>query len=54
MVKNLYPGENWIPGIMLQELHSVSYLVDVGEGRAWKYHVDHLRMKLSLNLVMFT
>ena len=44
MVKNMRPGENWIPGVVLKQLGPVSFLVDVGEGRTWKRHIDHLKI----------
>ena len=44
MVKNMRPGDNWIPGVIMKQLGPVSFLVDVGEGRAWKRHLDHLKI----------
>lgn len=44
MVKNMRPGDNWIPGVVLKQLGPVSFLVDVGEGRTWKRHLDHLKV----------
>ena len=37
-------GEHWISGVVHNPLGTVSYLVDVGEGRAWKPHADHLKV----------
>ena len=45
MVKNMRPGVNWIPGVILKQLGPVSFLVDVGEGRTWKRHIDHLKVR---------
>ena len=45
MVRNLRPGDAWIPGVIVKMLGPVSYLVDVGEGRVWKRHVDHLKQR---------
>ena len=45
MVRNLRPGEAWIPGVVVRKLGPVSYLVDVGEGKVWKRHVDHLKVR---------
>ena len=45
MVKNMRPGANWIPGVILKQLGPVSFLVDVGEGRTWKRHIDHLKVR---------
>ena len=36
MVKNMRPGDMWIPGVLMRLLGPLTYLVDVGEGRAWK------------------
>ena len=45
MVKNLLSGDSWIPGVVLKQLGPVSFLVDVGEGRTWKRHLDHLKVR---------
>ena len=45
MVKNMRPGDAWIPGVVLKQLGPVSYLVDVGGGRVWKRHLDHLKIR---------
>ena len=45
MVKNMRPGDNWIPGVIMKQLGPVSFLADVGEGRAWKRHLDHLKIQ---------
>ena len=41
------PGPDWIPGLIIQQLGPLSYLVDIGDGRRWKRHVDHLKTGLS-------
>ncbi len=43
LVRNMHPGPDWIPGVILSQLGPVTYLVDLGEGRSWKRHVDHLK-----------
>ncbi len=45
MVKNLRPGDTWIPGVVLKQLGPVSYLVDVSDGRTWRRHIDHLKIR---------
>ena len=45
MVHNLRPCEAWVPGVIVKRLGPVSYLVDVGEGRTWKRHIDHLKLR---------
>ena len=44
MVKNLLSGDSWIPGVVLEQLGPVSFLVNVGEGRTciWKRHLESL------------
>lgn len=43
MAKNMRDGPNWIPGIIVNQLGPVTYLVEVSEGRMWKRHVDHIK-----------
>lgn len=45
MVRNMRAGDNWIPGVIVKQLGPVSFLVDIGEGRVWKRHVDHLKVR---------
>ena len=44
MVKNMRPGDAWITGVVIKPLGPVSYLVNVGEGKVWKRHLDHLKV----------
>jgi len=48
MVKNMRPGDNWIPEVILKYLGPVSFLVDIREGRTWKRHTDHLKILAEL------
>ena len=43
MVRNLRPGQNWIPGVIIEILGPVTYLVDVNKGQVWKRHADQLK-----------
>lgn len=45
MVRNLRPGEAWVSGVIVKRLGPVTYLVDVGEGRTWKRHMDQLKLR---------
>ena len=45
LAKNMRPGDAWIPGVIVKQSGPVSYQVDVGEGRVWKRHLDHLRAR---------
>ena len=39
MVRNLRPGCDWVPGIVVELLGPVSYVVQ----KLWKQHVDQLK-----------
>ena len=43
MVRNLRPGDKWIPGTIIERTGPLSYLVQVAGGQTWKRHIDHLR-----------
>ena len=43
MVRNLRPGSDWIPGVVVEILGPVTYLVDVGRDQIWKRHTDQLK-----------
>ena len=45
MVREFRNSNKWIPGTVLKKLGPVTYRVDVGEGRIWKRHIDHLGME---------
>ena len=37
------PGPAWIPGVIIQQMCPLSYLVDVHGEKPWKCHVDQLK-----------
>ena len=43
MVKDIQTGFSWIPGIIIERLGPLSYLVMLEDGRIRKRHVDHIR-----------
>lgn len=43
MVKNMRSGPPWIPGTVIQQIGLVTYLVDTGDGRPWKCHIDQMK-----------
>ena len=43
MARNYRSGAAWLPGVIVQQLGPLTYLVDVSEGRLWKRHVDHIK-----------
>ena len=47
MAKNFRSGPDWVPGVIVQQLGPLTYLVDVSNGRLWKRHVDHLKNYFS-------
>ena len=44
MVRNLHPEDKWVPGTTIERTGPLSYLVQVGGGKTWKRHIDHLRL----------
>ena len=43
MVRNLRPGDKWIPGTIIERTGPLLYLVQVAGGKTWKHHINHLR-----------
>ena len=43
MVQNSCPGAKWIPGVVIERLGPVTYLVDVNNDQIWKWHADQLK-----------
>jgi len=45
MVQNFRPGSGaaWIPGVVMERLGPVTYLVDVNNDQIWKRHADQLK-----------
>ena len=43
MVRNMRAGPPWIPGSVQQKISPVTYLVDTGDGRPWKCHIDQMK-----------
>ena len=48
MAKNLRPGPKWVPGVIVQSLGPLSFLIKMRDGQTWRRHVDHLK-KLHTN-----
>ena len=42
MVRNIQPGQAWVPSTVVERQGHLSYLVQVYNGRVWKRHLDHL------------
>ena len=43
MAKNLRPGPNWIPAVVVERLGPLSYLVETEDRELWRRHVDLLK-----------
>ena len=43
MVKNFRSDPTWIPGVIVQKLAPLTYLVEVQGGLKWRRHVDHIK-----------
>ena len=43
MARNFRPGPNWVPGVVEGKCGPLSYVVKVGYGQMWKWHIDHIR-----------
>ena len=43
MARNLRPGPDWVPAIIVERLGPVSYLVETSERQLWKRHIDLLK-----------
>ena len=46
-VQNFSSGPTWLAGIILQRRGPVSYLVKLQDGRIFRRHVDHVRVRTS-------
>ena len=44
MAKNMRPGPTWLPAVIIEKLGPLTYLVEV-DGKSWKRHIDHLRIR---------
>ena len=43
MVRNLRPGPEWVPAVVVEQLGPVSYLVETADHQLWRRHQDHLK-----------
>ena len=43
MARNLRPGDDWVPAIVIERTGPVSYSVETAEHQLWKHHVDQLK-----------
>ena len=43
MARNLRPGADWVPAVVVERLGPLSYLVETSDMLLWRRHVDLLR-----------
>ena len=43
MARNLRPGPDWVPAVVVERLGPLSYLVERSDRMLWKRHIDLLR-----------
>ena len=43
MAKNYRNGPKWLPGVIVEQLGTLTLLVQLDNGMFWKRHVDQLR-----------
>ena len=46
MARNFRAGAAWVPGVIVQQLGPLAYLIEVSEGRLWKRHIDQVKQYL--------
>jgi len=47
MARNFRPGTKYLPGVVVQKLGPLSYLVEMKDSVVWRRHVDHLKPLLE-------
>ena len=43
MARNMHPGPNWVPAVVIERLGPLTYLVEMADHLLWKRHIDLLR-----------
>ena len=43
MARNMRPGPDWVPAVVIERLGPLTYLVETTERKLWKRHVDLLQ-----------
>ena len=43
MARNLRPGADWVPAVVVERLGPLTYLVETSDRLLWKRHIDLLR-----------
>ena len=43
MARNLHCGPKWIPGVIIQNLGPLSFLIKTRNGQTWRRHEDYLK-----------
>ena len=48
LIRNYWPGEDWIPGVIIERQSPHLYTVKAANGQVWHRHIDQLKeMKYS-------
>ena len=42
MAKNYHNSPKWVPGVIVEQLGTLTFLVQIDNGMFWKRHVDQL------------
>ena len=48
MARNMRPGPDWVPAVVIERLGPLTYLVETSDHLLWKRHVD-LLLELKIN-----
>ena len=43
LIRNYRPGEDWVPGVIVERRDPHSYMVKVANGQVWHRHIDQLK-----------
>ena len=43
IAKNFGSGSVWIPGVIVEQIGPLTYVINISDGRLWKHHVDHIK-----------
>ena len=54
MVRDYRFGTNWIPGVVVEVLGPVTYIVETDIGQRWKRHIDQIKRWIPRNVANST
>ena len=47
MAKNFRNGPKWLPGVIVEQLETLTFVVQLDNGMFWKRHADQLRCRVD-------